>query len=184
MKLIVGLGNPGMKYKKTRHNVGYMVLDNYLKNVKWFSKKNSYLYERVINNEKIIFIKPKTYMNLSGIAVKEAVDYFKINKNNILVIQDDVDMKIGTYKLKKNSTDGGHNGIKSISNYLKTKDYLRLKIGIKKDTKKDTSAFVLSKFNKDDNILLNNINTNKIIDDFINNDIETLLKNYKNGNNK
>ena len=179
MKLVVGLGNPGLKYRKTRHNVGFILLDKYLENVKWSNKVNSYLYETTINSQKIIFIKPKTYMNLSGIAVKEVVDYFKIQKQNILVIQDDVDMDIGKYKLKRNSSSGGHNGIKSIESHLKSNKFLRLKIGIKKETRKDTSDFVLSKLNKEDVQLIEKINTNKIIDDFINHDVTWLMNNYK-----
>ncbi len=180
MKLIVGLGNPGLKYKKTRHNVGFMLLDKYVGNVKWSNQPNYYSYETIIDKVKVIFIKPKTFMNLSGIAVKEVVDYYKINIEDILIIHDDIDMTIGSYKLKKNSSSGGHNGIKSIESYLKTNNYLRLKIGIKKDTKKTTSDFVLSKFNKEDMTSVDLINSNIIIDDFIKKDLPWLLNNYKN----
>ena len=100
MKLIVGLGNPGKEYNNTRHNIGFIVLDNYIKNPDW--KENSYAYyiNLKTNKDNILFIKPKTYMNLSGNAVSYFVNYYKINKNDILVIQDDLDLELGKIKLK------------------------------------------------------------------------------------
>ena len=104
MKLVVGLGNPGKEYDKTRHNIGFMVLDDYLGNVKWSNKFNSLYYESVINQEKVLFIKPLTYMNNSGKAVGEFVRYFNIDMKDILVIQDDLDLNVGDYKLKCHSS--------------------------------------------------------------------------------
>ena len=102
MKLIVGLGNPGKEYNNTRHNIGFIALDNYIKNPDW--KENSYAYyiNLKTNKDNILFIKPKTYMNLSGNAVSYFVNYYKINKNDILVIQDDLDLELGKIKLKYN----------------------------------------------------------------------------------
>ena len=124
MKLIVGLGNPGETYKITRHNIGFMVIDHYINDNDWKTKWNSLYYEKTINNEKVIFIKPLTYMNLSGNAVAEYVNFYKLNLSDILIIQDDLDLKIGTYRLKNNSSDGGHNGIKSIIDKLGTKNFI------------------------------------------------------------
>ncbi|MDE6292442.1 MAG: aminoacyl-tRNA hydrolase, partial [Bacilli bacterium] len=112
MKLIVGLGNPGKEYQSTRHNVGFMVLDSYLGEVKWSSKFNGLYYQTNINGEKYIFLKPQSYMNLSGGVIRKYVDYFKINIEDILVIQDDLDLSVGKIRIKINSSAGGHNGIK------------------------------------------------------------------------
>ena len=130
MKLIVGLGNPGKQYENTRHNIGFMVLDNYLKNEKWGNKFNAMYVEKNINGEKVFFVKPLTFMNNSGNAVGEFVRYFDILASDILVIQDDLDLAVGNYKLKVHSSSGGHNGIKSIISCLDNQDFPRLKVGI------------------------------------------------------
>ena len=99
MKLIIGLGNPGKDYQNTRHNVGFLILDNYLGNVDWKEKFNALYFEKRINNEKVIFVKPLTFMNLSGNAVVKYVNYYNVNIDDILVIQDDLDLPFSTYKL-------------------------------------------------------------------------------------
>jgi len=166
MKLVVGLGNPGKEYKNTRHNVGYMVLDNYLGKVDWKSRLESLTYV----NDDAVFIKPITYMNMSGIAVRKVAKYYKIKPEDILIIQDDLDMKLGTYKLKNNSSSGGHNGIKSIITELGTESFLRLKVGIDKNQNIPTDKYVLSKFSTNELLRIKeNYNTfNEIIDSFIN----------------
>jgi len=148
MKLIVGLGNPGKEYTQTRHNIGFYILDNYLGNVQWKEFKKSLVYESTINNEKIIFCKPMTYMNNSGEAVSELVDYYKIDHNDVLIIQDDISIALGKYRIKYDSTDGGHNGIKSIIKHLGTNQFLRLKIGLAKEFDEDTISYVLGKLSK------------------------------------
>ena len=130
MKLIVGLGNPGKEYENTRHNIGFMVIDHFATGDHWKSKWNALYMEKNMNGEKIILVKPQTYMNLSGNAIIEFVNFYKINLEDILVIQDDLDLSIGTYRLKINSSAGGHNGIKSIINLLGSNHFARLKIGI------------------------------------------------------
>jgi len=149
MKLVVGLGNPGKEYEKTRHNVGYMFLDYVTDNAKFLINKkfNAMEYEMTIENEQIIFIKPLTFMNLSGEAVIKYVNFYKIDPIDILVIQDDLDMDLSKYKLLFNHGDGGHNGIKNIIQKLGTKSFLRLKIGISKASI-DTKDYVLGKLNK------------------------------------
>lgn len=180
MKLIVGLGNPGKEYDKTRHNVGFMILDNYLQGELWSNKFNAKYCTRLINNEKVIFVKPETYMNNSGLAVEQFVKYFNIDINNILIIQDDLDEEIGRYKLKTNSSSGGHNGIKSIISALNSKDFARLKIGIKNNQKKDVIDFVLGKFSKDEmNVLNKNMSIfNEIIESFVINGIDKTMNVY------
>ena len=180
MKLIVGLGNPGKEYENTRHNIGYMIIDNFVNSDNWKKESLAYVLKQTINNENVLFIKPTTYMNLSGQAVQYYLNYYKIDTKDLLVIQDDMDLDIGKVRLKLKSSAGGHNGIKDIIKNIKTDEFLRLKIGISKPTN-DTIEFVLGKFPKSDlEILKNNMKTyNQIITDFINNTkIETLMNRY------
>lgn len=153
MKLIVGLGNPGKEYENTRHNVGFDVIDYYLSKNNLEAKKEKYngLYaETNINGEKVIFLKPQKYMNLSGEVVRKYVDFYKIPVEDILVIQDDLDQSIGKIKLKQNSSSGGHNGIKDIEKHLGTKNYKRLKIGISNNKNIETKDYVLGKISKEE----------------------------------
>lgn len=157
MKLVVGLGNPGKEYEKTRHNVGFDIVDEYLnrKNIELKKEKYNGLYAEInINNEKVIFLKPQKYMNLSGEVVRKYIDFYKIKTEDILVIHDDLDQGLGKIKLKQNSSSGGHNGIKNIELHLGTKDYKRLKIGISNDKKIDTKNYVLGKMSKEDRKIL------------------------------
>ncbi len=173
MKLVVGLGNPGNDYKFTRHNIGYMLIDKIAANKRVFfnnKKFNAEFLEYFYNGEKIIMIKPLSFMNLSGNVVKKYVDFYKINLCDILIIQDDLDMNLGKVKIVSNSSSGGHNGIKDIEYNLGSKDYVRLKIGISNDKKIDTKDYVLGKFDDNDLKILNNIFENllNVIDDFCN----------------
>ncbi len=170
MKLVVGLGNIGKEYENTRHNIGFMVVDNYLdEDTIWKDNVHTFYTVKKVFNEDVIFIKPKTYMNLSGIAVREVVNYYKIDIDDILVIQDDLDLEVGASRLKRNSSSGGHNGIKSIIGELNTDSFARLKIGIGKDDKIPTDKYVLSRIPKEDlEIINNNMDKYKeIIDIFI-----------------
>src|SRR5574344_1528758 len=180
MKLIVGLGNPGKEYEKTRHNVGFIVLNYFPGNNNWHEKFNALYIEKTINNEKVVFIKPLTFMNLSGIAVKKYVDFYNISLNDILIIQDDMDLPVGKYRLKYRSSCGGHNGMRSIINVLNTEEVPRLKIGISKNKMIETKDYVLGKFNKEEiTIMNNNLETFKnIILDFINTDINEVMLQY------
>ena len=156
MKLVVGLGNIGKEYKNTRHNIGFMIVDNYLGKVNWKVKMESYIYKLEHNGEDVVFIKPMTYMNLSGLAVAKIVAYYKIDPKDILIIQDDLDLPVANYKIKKNSSSGGHNGITSIITELNTNEFGRLKIGIGKNENIPTDKYVLAKFTKIENDKLNN----------------------------
>ena len=183
MRLIVGLGNPGKEYSNTRHNIGFNVIDEYLKrnNLKLDKDKFKGLYTKtVIKGEEVIFLEPQKYMNLSGEVVRDYVSYFKIDKKDILVIHDDLDMPVGKIKLKENSSSGGHNGIKDIEKNLGTKEYKRLKIGISNDKLKDTKDYVLGKFTKDEEKILNeSINTScDIIDDYVSLNFDELMNKY------
>ena len=148
MKLIVGLGNPGREYNKTRHNIGFMCVDKIAEyfNVSFDSNKFTGEYTQFNHNgEKIILLKPGKYMNLSGEVIRDFVNFFKINKEDILVICDDLDTKVGTYRLRYKGSSGGHNGLKNIELHLSTKDYKRIKIGISNDKNIDTKDYVLGK---------------------------------------
>ena len=156
MKLIIGLGNPGEEYKKTRHNAGFLTVDKLVSNSKYpilstQSKFNAEISQSTINDEKIILAKPQTFMNNSGQAVKAIVDYYKIDLENIIVIHDDLDIPIGEYKISKNKNSGGHKGVQSIIDYLGTKDFTRFRIGIMTENKKiPTEKFVLERFSREE----------------------------------
>ncbi len=173
MKLIIGLGNPGKEYENTRHNVGFIYLDDYAKENNFSITKekfNGNFWEITKNNEKIIFLKPLSYMNLSGTVVRKYLDYYKVELSDILVIHDDLDMEISRIKVKGNGSSGGHNGIKNIIEHLKTEKFMRLKVGISKNNDYDTKDYVLSKFSKEEKELIDKKKqiVNNIIDDFIN----------------
>lgn len=154
MKLVVGLGNPGKEYENTRHNLGFMFLD-YLTEKYNFKidtlKFNAKIGEIYINNEKVLFAKPQTYMNLSGQSVQKIKDFYKLETKDILVIFDDLDIPFGDIRYKLNGSGGTHNGMKNIVQMLNSKDFPRLKIGIGgiKHEKQDLINFVLEKFNKE-----------------------------------
>lgn len=187
MKLIVGLGNPGNEYKNTRHNVGFGLVDYICKknnidiNKEQFNAK--YGVTR-IDGERVILIKPLSFMNLSGGVVKKYLDYFKLNPEDVLVIQDDVDMPIGRIKIVTNSSSGGHNGIKDIEKNLKSKYYVRLKIGIGKDSDIGTRDYVLSKFSQSDIESLNKIyeKLGDIINDFCLISLDRMMNKYNKRN--
>ena len=124
MKLVVGLGNPEKKYEFTRHNCGFRAIDYYASknNLSFKSKFNGHYAETIVNNTKLILLKPQTYMNLSGESVIKFVNYYNINIEDILVIYDDVDFEVGKFKLRRGGSSGGHNGINNIIDLLKTQN--------------------------------------------------------------
>lgn len=183
MKLIVGLGNPGLEYKNTRHNIGFMALDKIaLKNNLDFNKKKfDGLYtELIFKNEKIILLKPLKYINLSGEVIKKYIDFYKIDIDDVLIISDDLDLPIGKIKLKCKGGSGGHNGLKNIEAHLKTKNYKRIKIGISNDKLIDTKDYVLGKFtNNDRSIIDQKLDLiSNIIDDYLILNFDQLMNKY------
>lgn len=183
MKLIVGLGNPGREYNKTRHNIGFMCIDKiaeYFKvdfdSIKFNGSYTQFNY----NGEKIILLKPLKYMNLSGKVVRDFVNFFKIDINDILIICDDLDTKVGTFRLRYKGSSGGHNGLKNIELHLSTKDYKRIKVGISNDKTIDTKDYVLGKFTKEEMDLINPI-INKmpsIIEDYLKLPFDNVMNKY------
>ena len=181
MKLIVGLGNKGNEYNNTRHNVGFMVVDNYINknNLTLKSKLDGLYAETVINDEKVIFLKPQNYINLSGDVINKYIKYFKIDIKDILVIHDDMDLEIGTFKIRYKGGSAGHNGLKNIEANLKTNEYKRIKIGISKNNI-DKVDYVLGKFNSTELEKLNKVIdiTYNIIEDFVSLSFENLMNKY------
>ncbi len=165
MKIIVGLGNPGEQYHNTRHNIGWLALDSLLGEVKWQENKkfNSFIYE----SGNYLYVKPQTFMNNSGQAVQKILNYYKLlpkslgilNKKDsdltetLIVIQDDLDINFGDLKISVDSTSAGHRGVQSIIDYLKTKKFTRLRLGIKNEllrTHIPPEKFVVQPFSQDE----------------------------------
>lgn len=169
MQLIVGLGNPGKKYQYTRHNIGYMAIENIISaqhNYKIKNKFNSIIYEVIIDNNKIILVKPETYMNNSGDSVYQIANFYKINSKDIFVLHDELDIPFGKIRIKIGGGNAGHNGLKSITNKIDN-NYIRVRLGIGHPGKKEmVNGHVMGNFSgpeKDNlnqilNYLTNNVN--------------------------
>lgn len=158
MHLIVGLGNPGKEYEDTRHNVGFNFIDNL--SLKYNISLNRIKFKGVygegfIQGEKCILLKPSTYMNLSGESVREIVNFYKIDSNDIIIVYDDISIEIGRMRIRTKGSAGGHNGIKSIISNLGTDEFPRIKIGVG-CPKGDLISHVLGKFSKEDKMLIDN----------------------------
>ncbi|WP_240377886.1 aminoacyl-tRNA hydrolase [Bacillus piscicola] len=149
MKVIAGLGNPGTKYERTRHNVGFDALDILAEELglSWKKSQKSLLIETVENGEKIFLVKPQTFMNLSGHAIQPLLAYYTIKPENLLVIYDDLDLAPGSLRLRLKGGHGGHNGIRSIIDQLGTKEFKRIRIGIgRPDVGDSVTTHVLGTF--------------------------------------
>lgn len=159
IKLIVGLGNPGLEYDNTRHNVGFEAINQLCKllDVELDNHKFDGEYAKIkINNETFIIAKPLTYMNLSGKFVAKLVNFYKIEFENIVIIQDDLDLPLGTVKFRTNGSAGGHNGIKNIIDLLGTTEFNRIKIGIgRPNGTANVKNYVLNKLNQKETIIIN-----------------------------
>jgi len=160
MKLIIGLGNPDQEYQNTRHNFGWMVLDSLAekKQLKWTKHQASHslIADFALGKEKIILSKPLTYMNNSGQAVSSLQHFFKIATADLIIIYDDIDLPFGKIKISNNRSAGGHNGVESIINQIKSKDFKRIRLGIGPQTS-PAEDFVLKKFNSEEKRKLSEI---------------------------
>lgn len=155
MKLIIGLGNPGNEFKNTRHNIGEIILNSWIKEkdfspFKLNKKLQSLISINSLNKEKIILAFPQTFMNNSGLAVSKIKKLYKIIPDNLWVIHDEIDLPFGKIKISKDKNAAGHNGVKSIIDHLKTKDFIRFRVGIKNEFTDKAEDFVLAKFNSEE----------------------------------
>ena len=150
MKVVIGLGNPGKKYEKTRHNIGFIAVDNLRKKFNISDEREKFqalVSEKNIDGEKVIFLKPQTFMNLSGNSVIEIVNFYKLDpKKDIIVIYDDMDLSFGDIRIREKGSSGGHNGIKSIISHI-GEEFIRIKCGIGAK-EKDAVEHVLGEFNQ------------------------------------
>ena len=153
MKIIAGLGNPTLQYEGTRHNVGFDVIDTLADkyNISVDARKSrAFIGKGMIEGQKVILVKPQTYMNLSGESIRGLVDYYKIDvEHELLVIYDDISLDVGQLRIRKKGSAGGHNGIKNIIANLGTQNFPRIKVGVGEKPKKyDLADYVLSHFSK------------------------------------
>ena len=152
MKLFVGLGNPGLKYKNTRHNIGFMFVDRIVESLggtfKLQAKFKAQICIMDVNGEQVCFCKPVTYMNLSGEAVNAIVNYYNIDHNDIVIVHDDLDLPTGKLRLREKGSHGGHNGMRTIIDLIKDTNINRIRIGI--DKKPNVIDYVLGHFTKEE----------------------------------
>ncbi len=157
MYVIVGLGNPGKEYERTRHNIGFIAID-------YFAQKHGIEINKIkhkavigegrINNQKIMLVKPQTYMNLSGQSVREIAEYYNIEDEEIIVVYDDIDIDTGEIRIRKSGSAGTHNGMKSIIYDLQSDQFPRVRVGISRDARMDLAKYVLSRFSDEENKVL------------------------------
>ncbi|MDA3813169.1 MAG: aminoacyl-tRNA hydrolase [Candidatus Cloacimonetes bacterium] len=178
MRLVVGLGNPGKKYKYNRHNIGFAFLDSYIKKLDLkFKRRTKYDY---LMSDDVIFIKPKTYMNRSGDAIISVLTKHRIDE--ILVIVDDIHLPIGEIRIRKNGGNGGHNGLRSIVDALGSSEFGRIRIGVGSPIEKDLSNYVLSDFSKKEVSMLNVVFDllNILLEDYQNFNLDRMVNKYSN----
>jgi len=173
MKIIIGLGNPGEKYKNTRHNIGFRIIDE-LREKESFSafklqkESKALVCEGSLNDEGIALAKPMTFMNTSGLSAKNLIGYYNIKykteDESILVIHDDIDLPLGKMKINTGKNSAGHKGVDSIIKELKTKDFIRIRMGVQPKAGKPRSVekFVLKNFTKDEEIILKDVSKNAV----------------------
>ena len=159
--LVVGLGNPGLEYENTRHNIGWLFLDKHpeFKKLNWKSKFKGLWADTTINGHKVYFLKPQTYMNLSGESVQAFCQFYKIDPKKILVLHDELDLQLGFVNFKTGGGLAGHNGLKSMDQMLGTSEFGRLRLGIGRPVHGSVSDWVLGDFNQEEWIKLDKIFT-------------------------
>lgn len=184
MYVVVGLGNPGKQYEKTRHNVGFDVIDilskEYDINVSKIKHK-ALIGEGRVGSEKVLLVKPQTYMNLSGETLIDIYNYYKIDMENIIVVYDDIDLDVGKIRIRKKGRGGTHNGMRSITKCLGSNDFPRVRVGVSKPRPgQDLADFVLSRFGKEesDNIELGLEKAAKAVDTMIRENIDLAMNKY------
>jgi PTH1 family peptidyl-tRNA hydrolase len=152
--LVAGLGNPGDKYKNTRHNIGFLVIDEITKKLQTANINNQNFKATVLKNGSTLYVKPQTFMNESGLSVINIVEYYNIPNEDVIIVHDDLDLPFGTVRYKIGGGAGGHNGLRSLDSHI-GKDYVRVRVGIGKPANKsDVANYVLSNFSKQELELL------------------------------
>lgn len=176
MYLIVGLGNPEEEYSNTRHNMGFDTINKIAKQYNIEVNKNKFkglCGSGIIENKKVILLKPQTYMNLSGESIKETMDFYKIQKENLIIIYDDIDLEAGIIKIRKKGGPGTHNGMKSVISNIKTQEFARVRVGIgKPERKEQLIEYVIGKIPDKDQ---------KTLDEATTKSKEALIEIIKNG---
>lgn len=184
MYIIVGLGNPGDKYEKTRHNVGFNVIDILAKEYGISVSKikhKALIGEGRVGSEKVLLVKPQTYMNLSGETLIDIYNYYKVDMENIIVIYDDIDLDVGKIRIRKKGSGGTHNGMRSIIKCLGANDFPRVRVGVSKPKPgQDLADFVLSRFRKEesDDVELGLEKAAKAVDVMIRDNIDLAMNKY------
>lgn len=183
--LVVALGNPGSKYAETKHNIAWMVVDQLIRsenlgNTTWKKKFNGEYLATEIGSKKVYFLKPQTFMNLSGECVQPMMKFFKIDIKDILVVHDELDHEFGTISFKDGGGLAGHNGLKSIAERLSSRDFKRLRVGIGRPKYGDVSSWVLSNFEAEQNVALSHFidGTARGLLDYIVNDFKYVINKY------
>ena len=185
MKVIVGLGNPGKKYDGTRHNIGFIAMD-YM-SAKYGIKINKIKHKSLIGEgniagEKVLLVKPQTFVNLSGEALREICSYYKVPAENVIVIHDDVSLPCGRLRIRKKGSDGGHNGIKSIIYQLASDEFTRIKIGVGAPPENyDLPDWVLGRFSKEEVSHLSKLVdcvVEEVVPEIIRSGAESAMNNY------
>ncbi|MBD3291077.1 aminoacyl-tRNA hydrolase [candidate division KSB1 bacterium] len=153
VKLVAFLGNPGIKYAKTRHNIAWLLTEEggYIDSLSWQKKFNGYYAVNDYNGEKVYFLKPSTYMNRSGSSIQALASFYKITQEEILVVHDEIEIDFGVISFKRNGGLAGHNGLRSTAESLGTRDFLRFRLGISRPDHPDISSYVLNKFTPEEN---------------------------------
>ncbi len=176
MYLIVGLGNPEEEYSNTRHNMGFDTINKIAKQYNIEVNKNKFkglCGSGIIENKKVILLKPQTYMNLSGESIKETMDFYKIQQENLIIIYDDIDLEAGIIKIRKKGGPGTHNGMKSVISNIETQEFARVRVGIgKPERKEQLIEYVIGKIPDKDQ---------KILDEATTKSKEALIEIIKNG---
>ena len=185
MYIIVGLGNPTREYENTRHNIGFAIIDKIAKShsIDVLEKKHKALIGKgMINGNKVILVKPQTYMNLSGESVRSLVDYYKIEEEEeLVVIYDDISLDVGQLRIRKKGSAGGHNGIKNIISHLGHDVFPRIKVGIGNKPKEyDLADYVLERFRKDELTVMDGAaeNAQKAIEEIISGEIDGAMNRF------
>lgn len=184
IKLITALGNPGYKYKDSRHNIAWLLLEllPFYDELKWNNKFSGEYASFKIKDEMRYFLRPITYMNLSGRSLIKAMDYFKIETDEVLIIHDELELKFGVIDFKEGGGLGGHNGLRSIAATLNTNDFKRVRLGISRPPYNDITAYVLENFSEEQRVFLEdflNHAAELIYESLIIKDFNDMIKNYK-----